>query len=151
MNTIYKQNKQLTVEEIQQLWSKTYSAEGKPDWSHLFPYYHKNILFKDPIQTIKGKKKFKKMCNRLSKRCKSLDMAILTIVQADNVVMMEWTMTMAFRKFPTQPIHGSTRLTFDSKGYIIEQRDYYDLWGDIFAGVPLFRTLYQLFMKLVFG
>lgn len=151
MDKLLKDNRQLTVEEIIALWSKTYSSEGTPDWSHLFPYYHKKIIFKDPIQTVKGKAKFKKMCNRLSRRCKSLDMEILTIVQDKNTVMMEWKMTMAFRKFPTQPIYGSTRLTFNSQGYIVEQRDYYDLWGDIFNGVPVFRTVYHLFMKAFFG
>ncbi len=51
-------NKHLSVEEILNLWSKTYSEEGKPDWSHIFPYYSENIVFQDSIQRIEGKMKF---------------------------------------------------------------------------------------------
>ena len=56
-------------------------------------------------------------------------------------------MTMVFRKFPSTPMYGSTRLTLHEDGRIIEQRDYYDLWGDIFNGVPYFKKPYRAFMR----
>ncbi len=34
---------------------------------------------------------------------------------------------------------------------IIEQRDYYDLWGDIFDNIPSFRKPYRRFMRKHFG
>lgn len=145
------QNKKISIEEIQVLWSKTYNPEGKPDWSHIFPYYDENIIFKDSIQRIEGIEKFQAMCNRLSKRCKSLEMNINHIVQNDNLVMMDWKMTMSFRIFPKKPIFGATRLTFNDEGKIIEQRDYYDLWGDIYDGIPIFRRIYRWFMRVFFG
>ena len=141
----------LSIEEIRELWSKTYNEVGKPDWSHIFPYYHDNIVFQDSIQRIEGKMEFLKMCNRLARRCKSLKMDIYNIVKTDNVVMMDWKMTMSFRAFPNKPIFGSTRLTFDDEGLIIEQRDYYDLWGDIYDGIPLVRPVYRGFMRKFFG
>jgi len=144
-------NKNMTIEKIKQLWSKTYSESGKPDWSHIFPYYHEDIIFQDSIQKIEGKDKFKAMCNRLTKRCQSLKMEIINITKTDNIVMMEWKMTMSFRVFPPKPVYGSTRLTFDSDGLIIEQRDYYDLWGDIYDEIPIIRKIYRWFMKKVFG
>ncbi len=140
-------NKELILEE----WSKTYNTEGKPDWSHLFPYYHDDIVFKDSIQRIEGIEKFKAMCNRLSKRCKSLNMDIKNIVQDENTVMMEWKMTMSFRFFPKKPIFGSSRLTLNDEGKILEQRDYYDLWGDIYDGIPVIRRIYRWFMRVFFG
>ena len=144
-------NKLLSIEEVKELWSKTYSETGKPDWSHIFKFYHKNIIFQDSIQKIEGKVKFEAMCNRLAKRCNSLKMDIYNITQTDNVVMMDWKMTMSFRFFPKKPIYGATRLTFDSEGMIIEQRDYYDLWGDIYDEIPLIRRIYRWFMRSFFG
>ena len=141
----------LTKEEIKELWSKTYSDKGKPDWSHIFPYYHEKIIFKDSIQRIEGIDDFKAMCNRLTKRCKSLNMEIYHLVQTEQVTMMDWKMTMSFRFFPKKPIYGATRLTFNDEGKIIEQRDYYDLWGDIYDGIPLFRRFYRWFMRVFFG
>ena len=141
----------LSVEDIKELWSKTYSEIGKPDWSHIFPFYHQDIIFQDSIQRIEGKVKFEAMCNRLAKRCKSLKMDIFNIVKTDKVVMLEWKMTMSFRFFPAKPIFGATRLTFNKEGLIIEQRDYYDLWGDIYDEIPLLKGIYRGFMRAFFG
>jgi hypothetical protein len=58
---------------------------------------------------------------------------------------------MIFRKTPSTPIYGCTKLTLDKNGRIIHQRDYYDLWGDIFKNVPIMRRLYPKFMRRVFG
>ena len=44
----------LDIEKIRKLWSKTYNANGKPDWSHLYPYYHPDVVFQDSIQRIEG-------------------------------------------------------------------------------------------------
>ncbi len=116
-----------------------------------FSYYHDNIVFQDSIQRIEGKDKFLEMCNRLTKRCRSLKMDIYSITKTDNIVMMDWKMTMSFRKFPDKPIYGATKLTFNSEGFIIEQGDYYDLWGDIYDGIPFVRAVYRGFMRKFFG
>ncbi len=50
--------KPLNIETVKELWSKTYNTEGKPDWSHIFPYYHKDIIFQDTIQRICPKRKY---------------------------------------------------------------------------------------------
>lgn len=39
----------LTEETVRDLWSQTYNTDGTPDWSHLFPYYHDEIMFQDCI------------------------------------------------------------------------------------------------------
>jgi len=141
----------LTVYTIRELWSKTYNTNGKPDWSHIFPYYHPEIVFQDSIQKIEGINNFQTMCDRLTNRCRSLRMDIITVVQHSDVIIMEWKMTMSFRKSPDTPIFGCTKLTLHNDGRIIEQRDYYDLWGDIFNGIPGFRKLYRRFMHRFFG
>lgn len=43
------------------------------------------------------------------------------------------------------------RLTLIEDGYIIEQRDYYDLWGDIFNNIPRFNKKYRRFLQKYFG
>jgi len=141
----------LTVDRIRTLWSKTYNPAGKPDWSHIFPYYADDIVFQDSIQKVEGFDNFKAMCQRLTKRCKSLKMDIHNLVQSDNVVLMEWTMTMSFRRSPTTEMYGATRLTLNEAGIITHQRDYYDLWGDIFNNVPVWRRMYRWFMRKFFG
>ena len=79
----------LTTESICELWSQTYNTQGKPDWSHLFPYYHDNIIFEDSIQRIEGKAEFMAMCNRLAQRCEKIDMDILSIGMDGNQIFLQ--------------------------------------------------------------
>ncbi|MDD4208449.1 MAG: nuclear transport factor 2 family protein [Mesotoga sp.] len=140
-----------SADQIRELWSKTYNTEGKPDWSHILPYYDDNILFKDTIQEIRGIEEFKKMTERLAERSKELKMAVLRVIKEDNVVFVEWEMTILFKKTRTSVIYGASRLSLSEEGKIVEQRDYYDLWGDIFDNIPSFRKPYRRFMRKHFG
>ena len=140
-----------SADQIRELWSKTYNTEGKPDWSHILPYYDDNIFFKDTIQEIRGIEEFKKMTERLAERSKELKMAVLRVIKEDNVVFVEWEMTILFKKTRTSVIYGASRLSLSEEGKIREQRDYYDLWGDIFDNIPSFRKPYRRFMRKHFG
>jgi hypothetical protein len=141
----------VTLELITELWSKTYNTEGKPDWSHILPYYDEDILFRDTIQEIRGIADFKAMTERLSNRSKDLKMRVVRAVMNENVVFLEWEMTLSFKKYPSSILYGSSRLIVNDQGKISEQRDYYDLWGDIFDNIPRFGKMYRRFMKKKFG
>jgi len=141
----------LTVERIRSLWSKTYNPFGKPDWSHIFPYYHDDIVFEDSIQRIEGIDEFTRMCNRLTTRCEQLTMDIQSIVMESNVVFFQWKMEMSFKKYPVTPVYGCSKLTIGADNRIIHQRDYFDLWGDIFNAIPWFHRMYRKFLQNKFG
>ena len=141
----------LDTELVLKLWSKTYNTSGKPDWSHIFPYYHDQIIFQDPIQKVEGKAAFVEMCHRLTDRCETLSMDISSIATNGDKILMDWEMTMIFRKTPNTSLFGATKLTLGEDGRIIHQRDYYDLWGDIFHNVPFMKKAYPRFMRRVFG
>ena len=141
----------LTKDLVLELWSKTYNTEGKPDWSHILPYYDDNILFRDSIQQIRGIEKFTAMTERLTKRSKDLKMKIVNTAMVENIIFLEWEMTLSFKKYPSSILYGSSRLTLNTEGKIAEQRDYYDLWGDIFDNIPRFGKAYRRFMIKKFG
>jgi limonene-1,2-epoxide hydrolase len=141
----------LTKDLVLDLWSKTYNTEGRPDWSHILPYYDDNIYFRDSIQEIHGIEEFKAMTERLTKRSKDLKMNIVKAVMDENICFVEWEMTITFKKNPSSVLYGSSRLTLNAEGKIAEQRDYYDLWGDIFDNIPGFGRAYRKFMKRKFG
>ena len=141
----------LTPDRIRQLWSQTYNKEGKPDWSHIFPYYHEDIVFEDSIQRVEGIEEFTAMCDRLTKRCEQLNMDIISIVMNSQDVFFQWKMVMIFRNFPSTPVFGCTKLTISDDNRIIYQRDYFDLWGTILNGIPGIRRLYWKFMHRYFG
>lgn len=141
----------LDLDTVAALWSKTYNTEGKPDWSHIFPYYHPDVVFQDTIQRIEGKDEFIALCRRLTGRCKQLRMDVHSVARNGNVFFLQWTMTMMFNKFPSTPVYGCTKLTLHEDGRIVDQRDYYDLWGDIFNGIPFFKGPYRRFLRRKFG
>jgi hypothetical protein len=141
----------LTKDLVLELWSKTYNTEGKPDWSHILPYYDQNIIFRDSIQEIHGLEKFTAMTERLTRRSKDLKMNIVKAVMEENIIFLEWEMTLSFKKYPSSVLYGSSRLTLNEEGKITEQRDYYDLWGDIFDNIPRFGKAYRKFMISKFG
>ena len=141
----------LTKYLVLDLWSKTYNTDGKPDWSHILPYYDDNIYFRDSIQELHGIEEFTAMTVRLTERSKDLKMNIIKAVAEENIIFIEWEMTISFKKNPSSILYGSSRLTLNNEGKIIEQRDYYDLWGDIFDNIPRFGKAYRRFMKRKFG
>jgi len=141
----------LNAESIKELWSKTYNTEGKPDWSHILPFYDENIHFRDSIQELRGIEEFVAMTRRLTDRSKDLSMKIVRTVQQEMDIFIEWEMTIKFKKNPSSVMFGSSRLTLNEAGKIIEQRDYYDLWGDIFDNIPRFGKAYRRFMIKKFG
>lgn len=141
----------LTLELVKELWTKTYNTKGKPDWSHILPYYDEEIFFRDSIQRIKGITEFKLMTERLTRRSKDLKMHLVRAVQQDFDFFIEWEMTISYKKYPSSVMYGASRLTINDQGKIIEQRDYYDLWGDIFDNIPRFGKIYRRFMKKKFG
>jgi limonene-1,2-epoxide hydrolase len=141
----------LNAEIIKELWSKTYNTQGKPDWSHILPFYDEKIHFRDSIQAIHGIEEFRAMTERLTNRSKDLKMNIVNAVMHESIVFIEWEMTIKFKKNPSSVLYGSSRLTLSEEGKIIEQRDYYDLWGDIFDNIPRFGKAYRRFMIKKFG
>ena len=141
----------MDAETIKELWSKTYNTEGRPDWSHILPYYDDNIYFRDSIQEIRGINDFKAMTERLTKRSKDLKMNVVRALGQDNIIFIEWEMTISFKKNPSSVMYGSSRLTLNDDNKITEQRDYFDLWGDIFDNIPRFGKAYRRFMKRKFG
>lgn len=140
-----------SVEQFTKLWTDIYNSRGKPDWSGIIPYYDENIHFRDTIQEIHGKKDFVEMTERLVRRAQNLQMKILNISLQERILFFEWEMSMSFRKTPHSKVYGSSRITLNDERKIIEQRDYYDLWGDIMDNIPGVGKGYRKFMKKIFG
>ena len=140
-----------SMEQLTKLWTEIYDPEGKPDWSGILPYYDEGIVFRDTVQEIRGKAEFAAMTERLVARAGSLSMEVTHTAREGNVLFLEWVMTLSFNKYPRSSIYGASRLTLNEAGKIAEQRDYYDLWGDIFDNIPRFGPAYRRFMRRKFG
>lgn len=111
---------QLTLDTVKDLWTKTYNSQGKPDWSHILPYYDDEIYFRDSIQEIRGIVEFRKMTERLTNRSKDLSMHLVRAQQNGNDLFIEW------ESHSTRKVHHPG----DGVGYLIQSPD----WFVYFAG-----------------
>lgn len=142
-----------TKEQMVQLWNDIYNTTGKPDFSKALPFYDEKLYFRDAIQELRGLQAFKEMTDRLVARSPDLKIKVLNCLKEGNLYFIEWEMSMSFKKYPNTTLHGTSRLITSDQGKIIEQRDYYDLWGDIFDNIPKFKfnQRYRKFMQKKFG
>jgi hypothetical protein len=132
------------------LWVEIYSSPEGPSWEHLLPYCDENILFKDSVQETAGIDAFTQMVGRLAGRSKNLEVLVLHSSMQGNVIFIEWEMIISYKKYPKTSIYGASRIILNN-GKIVDQRDYYDLWGDIFNNIRFVSIGYRKFMKKRFG
>lgn len=140
-------------EQMIRLWNDIYNTDGKPNFRRALPYYDDNLHFRDTIQELQGKEAFKDMTDRLVARSPDLKIKVVNCVNEGKVYFIEWEMSMSFKKYPNTTLYGTSRLILSDIGKILDQRDYYDLWGDIFDNIPKFKwnIRYRKFMKKKFG
>ncbi len=138
------------LEHYLSLWTRIHSSTGKSSYDHILPYYDDDIYFQDSVQELKGIRAFAEMTERLSKRSKNLEMVIHNSSMQQDVIFVEWEMIISYKKYPKTSIYGASRTTL-KEGKIIDQRDYYDLWGDIFRNIKFLGKGYRRFMRKRFG
>lgn len=138
-------------QQASKLWTRTHDAEGRPDWTHLYPYYADDLRYRDPIQEIHGIEEFRSMTARLADRSRQIHMRVIRHHMRDNDVLLEWEMTVEFKNRPPMVICGVSRLTLNGDGRITEQRDCFDIWGDVMDNIPVLARQYRKFMRKKFG
>jgi len=100
---------------------------GRPRaFDELRALYADDIVFRDPIQEVRGLDAFIAMNERLLKRMRSLSWMIETVRGDDEVVVLEWKMSGAPRLGPKLQVEGMTRARARN-GRIFDHRDYWDL------------------------
>ena len=87
----------------------------------------------------------------LTRRCEQLSMEILSLATNPDEIFFQWKLVMMFNKYPSTPVNGCSKLTLGADNRITHQRDYFDLWGDIFNGIPYVKGPYRRFLRKHFG
>jgi hypothetical protein len=132
------------------LWQDVYASAGRPAWDHILPYYDKDIVFQDSVQRIRGIEDFSEMTRRLAKRSRRIEFLVRNSVMTGDLIFIEWEMRISYKNYPQSSVFGASRILL-SHGKILEQRDYYDLWGDILDNIPFLAKGYRGFMRKRFG
>jgi len=126
---------------------KNRSGEGV-DMSIVREHYHPDVRFQDAIQVIHGKDAVIEMMLRFPKRVAELSCTVHEAAQKGDVIFVEWSMDMRARKsLPVMTNHGVSKLRLDEDGLVVEQRDYFDLWGDMIDAFPRVSKAYRAIVR----
>lgn len=101
----------------------------------LVPLYDPAMVFRDPIQTVRGREAFLAMNRRLLRRMRRLHWEIAAVHGSDDEVFVEWRMLCALRLGPTLDVSGVTRARARG-GVIVDHRDYWDLGEMLASALP---------------
>jgi ketosteroid isomerase-like protein len=114
----------------------------------LAPYYAEDVVFTDPIQTVRGRTAFLAMNRRLVRRARSIRFDARSIAQRGDDIFITWTMTMTPRPIgPTLVIDGVTHVTLRD-GLVWRHTDYWDLLGSMMDAVPFAGSVYRAVVRL---
>jgi hypothetical protein len=93
--------------------------------------YTLDVVFRDPIQEVRGIDRFLALNHRLLRRMRTLEWALRTTTGDDTEVFLEWTMRGRTKLGFKIKVEGMTRARARG-GKIFDHRDYWDL-GELFA------------------
>ena len=103
----------LTPERFRELWSRTYNQEGKPDWSHIFPYYHPKMFLRTAFKELKAWKNSKRCVRGSPNAANNFNMEIISVAMNPGEIFFQWKMEMKFNKYPPTPVYGCSKLTME--------------------------------------
>ncbi|HET9626554.1 MAG TPA: nuclear transport factor 2 family protein [Kofleriaceae bacterium] len=101
----------------------------------LAPLYDPAMVFRDPIQTIRGREEFLAMNRRLLRRMRRLTWDVTAVQGTEDEVFLEWRMQCGLRLGPSLDVDGTTRVRARG-GLIVDHRDYWDLGEMIASALP---------------
>lgn len=131
----------LTAERIRSLFADQPFDETALD--RAAPYYAEDMVFTDPIQTLRGRDAFVSMNKRLIRRVKQIRFDMHALASSDDCIFMTWTMHVALATPATEMhIDGVTHITLRD-GKVIDHRDYWDLVGSMVGAIPGVGSVYK--------
>lgn len=118
---------------------------GRPEvFDQIHALYAYDVVFRDPIQIVRGLPDFIAMNQRLLGKMKFLEWTIRGAWGDDEAATLEWTMRGKPKLGPTVEVDGMSRVRA-REGKIVDHRDYWDLAELAASGIPYGqRALYAV-------
>ena len=114
----------------------------------LVPYYTDDVVFTDPIQTVRGLDAFIAMNRRLLSRAKEIRFEVRDMAESGDQIFVTWVMTMRAKlPAPVIRVEGVTHVTLRD-GKVAVHKDYWDLLGSVMDTIPIVGTIYRAIVGL---
>ena len=109
--------------------------------ARLAELYHRDVVFRDPLQTLRGRDAFLAMNRRIMRRARRLSFDVKDAVGSQGSAFLTWAMRYEPRRGPTITFEGSTHARVRD-GLVTEQRDYWDLLSSLAESLPVLHVVY---------
>ena len=119
----------------------SFEREGDAAIARLAELYDDDLVFRDPLQTLRGRAAFVAMNRRILGRARRCSFEVASVAVTSGSVFLAWTMRYEPHRGPTIVFEGATHCRTRA-GLIVEQRDYWDLLSSLAQSVPVIRSLY---------
>lgn len=114
----------------------------------LVELYDPYVVFQDPVQTVYGRDEFRDANERLVRRAHDLHMNLAAFFETEEHLFSTWTFSFSPRIGPRLNVEGSTHAQLRD-GFIIYQRDYWDLAGSVVDAIPAVGLIYRRISRLL--
>lgn len=120
-----------------------FSAEiDEPLLAELEALYDPEVVFSDPIQTVRGRPAFTAMNRKLVSRARRCQFRVTAWASRGETIFLAWTLDYAPRRGPALSFDGTSLLDLRD-GLVIRHRDYWDLAGSMLDAVPGIGPIYR--------
>jgi ketosteroid isomerase-like protein len=131
---------QALADRMRDVWT-SFERDGERVLAQLGELYAANVVFHDPLQTLRGRDAFLAMNRRILRRARRLSFEVPEAVGSKDGVFLVWTMTFEPRRGRRIVFEGASYARVQS-GLVVEQRDYWDLLSSVAASFPLLGRIY---------
>lgn len=107
-------------------------------------FYDINVVFQDPVHSLKGSEAVKKYYEGLYKNVDSIRFEYGKGIEAGEVVSLPWKMylkTPSINKGKEITVDGVSLITFNAEGKAISHRDYFDMGEFVYERVPVLKSV----------
>lgn len=131
----------LTAERFRSLFAAVPFDEAAVD--RVAPFYADDVVFIDPLQTVRGREDFLAMNKRLLRRAREVRFEVGTVTAEGDHIFATWTMHLTMKApAPAMRVEGITHCTLRD-GRVTLHRDYWDLLGSTMDAIPLAGRVYR--------
>lgn len=102
-------------------------------------FYHRNVVFQDPIEKINGSENIKRYYERMYENAEAVSFDFTDIIEQGDTVVAVWNMTLktaALNGGEPFSVEGNSVIKF-TDGKAIYHRDYFDMGDFIYKRVPV--------------
>ena len=136
---------------LQQLKSLQYEYEHI-EINHidqLMAHYSIDAIFKDPFQTVSGKKDIAHVFRKMFDQLNSPSFKVLSTIHNSSEASILWEFNFQFKRWNTTPqsLKGVSWLTFNELGLITSHIDYWDPSEGIYEKLPVLGHLMRFLKK----